>query len=115
MSYRSGLALSLSRHKNEAQLLEEEAEKFLETDKLENFDDLSSGLSNEQFPQSFFKHQKESGVNLICLSQEQPPTISGTILIAKQLKVHLYFEQQILPYTSYKHIVGTDGVFFLSR
>ena len=51
-------------------------------------------------------HSTDSGINLICLSQEQPPTIFGIIHINKQLKVCLYSDQQLLPCSSYKHIVA---------
>ena len=107
------MALSSSRHENAAKLLEEQGEKFLETDQLKNFDDLLSSLAKEQLPQDFLMRYTGSGIDLICLSQEQPPTISGTIHIDKQLKVYLYSDQQLLS-CSYKHIVAAGDVTLVS-
>ena len=85
----TGMALSSSRHENAAKLLEEQGEKFLKTDQLKNFDDLSSSLAKEQLPQDFLMHYTDSGIDLICLSQEQPPTISGTIHIDNSKSVFI--------------------------
>ena len=60
-------------------------------------------------------HYADSEINLICLLQEQLPTVSGTIRIDKQLKVCLYSDQQLLSCSSYKHIVATGDVTLLSR
>ena len=91
---RTGMPLSLSRRENASKLLEERGEKYLETDKLKNFDDLLSGLAKEQLPQDFLMHYTDSGIDLICLSQKQLPSISGTTHIDKQLKVCFYSDQQ---------------------
>ena len=60
---RTGMPLSLSRRENAAKLLEERGEKFLETDKLKNFDDLLSSLAKEQLPQDFLMHYTDSGID----------------------------------------------------
>ena len=62
---RTGMALSSSRHENAAKLLEEQGEKFLETDQLKNFDDLLSSLAKEQLPQDFLMRYTDSGIDLI--------------------------------------------------
>ena len=112
---RSEKALSSSRLENDANLLEEQAEKFLEMDKLQNFDDLLNGLKKEQLPQGFISHHTDSGIDLICLSEEHPPSISGTLCIDKQLNFCLYSEQHLLPSSSYKHILADDAVSLLSQ
>ena len=50
---RSGKALSLSRLENDANLHEEQAEKFMEMDKLQNFDDLLNGLKGGESSSQF--------------------------------------------------------------
>ena len=60
---RSGKALSLSRLENDANLHEEQAEKFMEMDKLQNFDDLLNGLKKNQLPQGFISHHTDSGID----------------------------------------------------
>ena len=104
------MALPSFQHKNAAKLLEEHGEKFLETYKLKKYDNLLSGLANEQLSQDFLMHCTDSGINLTCLSQEHPPNISGTIHIDKQLKDCLHDDQQLLPCSSYKHIVAAGDV-----
>ena len=112
---RSGKALSSSRLENDANLLEEQAEKFLEVDKLQNFDDSLNCLKKEQLLQGFILHHTDSGIDLICLSKEHPPSISGTFCIDKQLNFCLYSDQQLLPSSSYKHILANDAVSLLSQ
>ena len=59
----TGMPLSLSRRENAAKLLEERGEKFLETDKLKNFDNLLSSLAKERLPQDFLMHYTDSGID----------------------------------------------------
>ena len=112
---RSGMALSISRNEKAAKLLEEQTEKFLETDKLKSFDSLVSCLTEEQLPHGYLMHHTSAGVNLMFLSQNQPPVISATIHIDRQLKVSVYSEQQLLPSSTYKHIVDGDNITLFSQ
>ena len=112
---RSGMALSTSRNEKAAKLLEEQTEKFLETDELKSFDSLVSCLTEEQLPHGYLMHHTSAGVNLIFLSQNQPPVISATIHIDRQLKVSVYSEQQLLPSSTYKHIVAGDNISLFSQ
>ena len=62
---RSGMALSTSRNEKAAKLLEEQTEKFLETDELKSFDSLVSCLAEEQLPHGYLMHYTSAGVKLI--------------------------------------------------
>ena len=95
---RSGMALSTSRNEKEAKLLEE-----------------VSCLTEEQLPHGYLMHYTSAGVNLSVLSQNQPPVISATIHIDRQLKVSVYSEQQLLPSSTYKHNVAGDNISLFSQ
>ena len=112
---RSEMALSTSQNEKAAKLLQEQTEEFLETDELKSFDSLVSCLTEEQLPHGYLMHYTSAGVNLIFLSQNQPPVISATIVIDRQLKVSVYSEQQLLPSSTYKHIVAGDNISLFLR
>ena len=60
-------------------------------------------------------HKTNNGINLINLTEEQPPQILATISIEKSLKVKLYRKQQVLPLSSHSHIVSSGTVSLLSQ
>ena len=84
-------------------------------DKITSFEDLVSALSDEPQCKEFVIHQISTGLNLIHLTEEQPPTISAVICIDKSLKVKLYQNQQILPMSVYSHIVSCGTVSLFSQ
>ena len=113
---RSGLSLASSRLENAARALEEQAEKFLEEDQLANFENLLKAIEKEkQLPKDFIVHHTDAGVNLIYLSDSQPPSIFGTVIIDRNLKVTMYVGQQLVSASLYKHIVATETVSLFSQ
>ena len=112
---RSGLALSSSRHDKGASLLDQQNEEFLQADRLTSFDDLISALSNELQSETFIMHKTNNGINLIILTDEQPPQILATISFEKSFKVKFYRKQQVLPLSSYSCIVSSGTMSLLSQ
>ena len=90
---RSGNALSKTRQDNESVILQKQCENFLESDNLENFDDLLKKLSCTVLSPQFVLYKSEAGITLIYLSIEQPFSILFSINIDKDLHVQMYHEK----------------------
>jgi len=112
---RSGLSTSSSRHEKEAARLEECCEAFLNADKIDNFNDLITKLSEELGRQKYLIHHVDNGVYLIHLSEQTPPSILATIFINTELEVALFQDQKSIPSSAYHHILPTKKVTLLSH
>ena len=97
--------MTSSRRENESAILEEHCEKFLNGDKLANFDELITKLTNENKPERFIMHYTQFGLNMLYLSEEQPPQILSVIFISKNLDITVYHEQKVVPQSIYSDIV----------
>ena len=105
----SGNALSKTSHDNEPALLQKQCENFLESDKLENFDDLLEKLSCTVLSPQFVLYKSEAGITLIYLFIEQPLSVLFSINIDKDLQVQMYHEK-----SSFFHLV-TNTFFHLRK
>ena len=104
---RSNLSLTSSRRENESAILEERCEKFVNDDKLANFDELITKFTNENKPEGFIMHHTQLGLNMLYLSEEQPPQILSVIFISKNLDITVYHEQKVVPQSVYSDIVSS--------
>ena len=112
---RSGVASSSSRHENAAARLEEQCNTFLNADKIENFNDLLQKISKEIHHQGYLLHETDVGVNLFYLSPQQPLSINASIFINTDLEVTIYQKQQMMPPSSYQHIIFNNKVALISQ
>ena len=112
---RSELSTSSSRFKNEAARLEEQNEVFLNADKVESFKDLIEKLPEELHRQKYILHLTENGADLICLSDHRPYTILSAVFINIDMEVTVYNNEQIVPSSSYNHIMPTSKVTMVSQ
>ena len=112
---RSGVASSSSRHENAAARLEEQCNTFLNADKIENFNDLLEKISKEIHHQGYLLHETDVGVNLFYLSPQQPPSINTSIFINTDVEVTIYQKQQVMPPSSYQHIIFNNKVALISQ
>ena len=94
-----------SRRENKSAILEEQCEKFLNDDKLANFDELITKLTNENKPERFIMHHTQLGLNMLDLSEEQPLQILFIIFISKNLDITVYHKQKVVPQSVYSDIV----------
>ena len=108
---RSGLSRSSCRFKNEAARLEEQNEVFLNADKVESFKDLIEKLPEELHRQRYILHRTENRADLICLSDHRPYTILSIVFINMDMEVTVYNNEQIVPSSSYNHIMPTSNGF----
>ena len=90
---RSSNALSKTRHDNKSAILQKQCENFLESDNLENFNNLLEKLSCTVLSPQFVLYKSEAGITLIYLSIEQPFSILFSINIDKDLHVQMYHEK----------------------
>ena len=112
---RSGLSDSKSRHENEAARLEKRCESFLKTDVVENFDDLITKIDEDMNRQEYKMYQTQLGVNFVHLTKECPPSILATVVVKKNFEVTVFRGQQIVPASSYTHILSSNKISLLSQ
>ena len=112
---RSGLSASSSRHENEALRLEERVQTFLNSDRVENIEELIGKLSEELYCQKYLLHRRDGGAFFIHLSDETPPLSLATIFVNENLEVAIYQDQVPLPASTYKHILPTNKVMLSSQ
>ena len=98
----------------EAARLEKQCDSFLNADKLQDFHDFITKISELQL-QEYLLHQTDSGMNLIYLSAQQPLSILTSIYVSTDLEVTVYLKQQVLPPSCYKHILSTNKVTLFSQ
>ena len=104
-SLRSGNALSKTRHNNESAILQKQCENFLESDNLENFDNLIEKLLCTVLSPQFVLYKSEAEITLIYFSIEQPFSILFSINIDKDLHVQMYHEKKTYSSLSPSHFV----------
>ena len=112
---RSGNALSKTKHDNESAILQKQYENFLESDNLENFDDLLEKLSCTVLSPQFVLYKSETGINLIYWSIEQPFLVLFSINIDKDLHLQMYHEKKLIPPSCYHHILSSEKVKLFSQ
>ena len=112
---RSGLSLSSSRLEREAATLDAQCESFLNQDKVTNFEELVTKLSDEAQAKGFLIQETNDYCNFILLSQEHRLSIQGTIAVNRSLEVKIYCKQQTVPPSSYDHVMTSDKVTVLSE
>ena len=111
---RSGLSTS-SRFENEAARLKEQSEVFLNADKVESFKDLIEKLPEELHRQRYILHRTKNGADLFFLSDHRPYTILSAVFINMVMEVTVYNNEQIVPSSSYNHIMPTSKVTMVSQ
>ena len=112
---RSGLSLASSRHENDASRLEVQLEQFLKDDKIENLAGLIAKIAYDMQSHGFVLHQTKSEANLILFSEEHPLSVQSTISISTELEIRIYHNGQLVPASTYKHIVLSNKVKLLSQ
>ena len=83
-------------------------EQFLKDDKIENLAGLMTKIADYMQPHGFVLHQTKSEVNLILFSEEHPLSVQLTISISTDLEIKIYYNGQLVPASTYKHIVSSD-------
>ena len=106
---RSGLSLASSRHENDASRLEIEFEQFLKDNKIENLSGLITKIADDM--QSHDKVEAK----LILFSEEHPLSVQSTISIRTDLEIRIYHDGQLVPASTYKHIVSSNKITLLSQ
>ena len=91
----SCLSASSLRHENQASKLEKCCQTFLNSDKVENFEDLIEKLPEELYCQKYLLHERDSGDFLIHLFEETPPSLLATIFINTNLDIAIYHDQAL--------------------
>ena len=112
---RSGLSLASSRHENDASRLQMQLEQFLKDDKIENLAGLIAKIADDMQSHGFVLHQTKSEANLILFSEEHPLSVQSTISISTELEIRIYHNGQLVPASTYKHIVSSNKVKLLSQ
>ena len=111
----SGISTSFSRFENEAAKLEKQNEVFLNADKVESLKDLIEKLPEELHRQRYILHRTENGADLIFLSDQRPYRILSAVFIDVGMEVTVYNNEQIVPSSSYNHIMLTSKVTMVSQ
>ena len=112
---RSGLALSSSRLEKEAKTLNAQLEAFLNEDKVQDLDELLSKISSEAHDKGFLLQKSNNFCNFILLSQGHPLSIHVYISVTRNLEVTVYQNQEIVPLSSYKHIMQSNKIKLVSE
>ena len=112
---RSGLSLVSSRHENDASRLKMQLEQFLKDGKIENLAGLIAKIADDMQLHGFVSHQTKSEVNLILFSEEHPLSVQSTISISTDLEIRIYHNGQLVPASTYKHVVSFNKVTLLSQ
>ena len=112
---RSGKAASTSRYKNEAARLEENCVKFLDADKVTNYDEFTKKIVNEVAQQGYLIHHTKDGLSLIYVTEQQPPSMLASVFVSEGLEVIVYYKQKRVPQSSYQHIMTSDKVTLYSQ
>ena len=112
---RSDLSLASSRHENDASRLEMQLEQFLKDDKIENLAGLIAKIADDMQSHGFVLHQTKSEANLILFSEEHPLSVQSTISISTELEIRIYHNGQLVPASTYKHILSSNKVKLLSQ
>ena len=87
----------------------------MNADKVESFKDLIEKLPEELHRQRYILHRTENGADLICLSDYRPYTILSAVFINMDMEVTVYNNEQIVPSSSYNHIMPTSKVTMVSH
>ena len=84
-------------------------------DKVTDFEELVTKLLDEAQAKGFLIQKTNDYCNFILLSQEHPQSIHGTIAVNRSLEVKVCYKQQMVPPSSYDHIMTSDKVTLLSE
>ena len=60
-------------------------------------------------------HRTKNGADLICLSDYRPYLILSAVFINMDMKVTVYNNEEIVPSSSYNHIMPTSKVTMVSQ
>ena len=60
-------------------------------------------------------HETDVGVNLFYLSPQQPLSINASIFINTDVEVTIYQKQQVMPTSSYQHIIFNNKIALISQ
>ena len=112
---RRSVSDSKSRRENKAARLEERFETLLKTDIVKNFKDVVIKLDKDVQRQGYIMQQTQLGVNLVYLTKECPPSILATISVKKNLEVTVFCGPQVVPASTYTHILSSNKVTLLSQ
>ena len=82
--------------------------------RVESFKELIEKLPEELRRQRYILHRTENGADLICLSDHRPYSILSAVFINMDMEVTVYNNEQVVPSSSYNHIVPTSKVTMVS-
>ena len=111
----SGLFLSTSHREKEAPALNDQCESFFNQDEVTNFEELHFKTSDDARDKGFLLHKTEEHCNFILKSNEHPLSIQVTVTVSRCLEVSAYHKQELVPLTSFNHIMLTNIVTQLSE
>ena len=83
--------------------------------KVESFKGLIEKLPEELHRQRYILHRTENGADLMCLSDHRPYRILSAVFINMDMEVTVYNNEQIVPSSSYNHIMPTSKVTMVSQ